>query len=113
MLQLYDLVRIKMAETSEQPGGLFSNSIGSISLTLSVGLVTWVMRGGSVAVSLLSSMTMLNKFDPLPLVAMRRKDKKGTTPDDNTDDAEVDGMFDNEKAETGSADTGPDKEDQS
>ncbi|UCC56262.1 MAG: cadherin-like domain-containing protein, partial [Gammaproteobacteria bacterium] len=113
MLQLFDLVRIKMAEASDKPEGLFANSIGSISLTLSVGLVTWVMRGGSVAVSLLSSMTMLSKFDPLPLVAMRRKGKKGMTPDDNSEDAEVDGMFDNEEGETGSTNTEPGEEDQS
>ena len=48
MLQLFDLVRIKLGELDDQPAGVFIKSIGTVSASLSVGVVAWVMRGGSV-----------------------------------------------------------------
>jgi VCBS repeat-containing protein len=113
MLQLFDLVRIKVDEISEQPGGMFSNPIGNISLSLSVGLVTWVMRGGSIAVSLMSSMTMLNRFDPMPLIGTRRKDKKENSADGNSEDAQVDDLFDGDEGKTRPGNTGSGEKDQS
>ena len=101
MLQLFDLVRIKISEVDEQPAGMFIKSVGSVTLTLSAGLVTWVMRGGSIMFSMMSSATVLKGFDPMPVIDGRRKHKKGVLPDDNSTDGEVDGLFDGAVKETG------------
>jgi hypothetical protein len=51
-------------------------SAGGIVLT--VGYISWILRGGALAATLLSTMPLWRQFDPLPLLAARRKrrDKK-------------------------------------
>ncbi len=45
---------------------------------LTVGYISWILRGGALAATLLSTMPMWRQFDPLPLLAARKKrrDKK-------------------------------------
>ena len=45
---------------------------------LTVGYISWILRGGALAATLLSTMPMWRQFDPLPLLAARkrRRDKK-------------------------------------
>ncbi len=46
-------------------------SFGGIVLT--VGYISWILRGGALAATLLSTMPLWRQFDPLPLLAARRK----------------------------------------
>ncbi len=45
------------------------------SLALSAGFISWVLRGGALASTLLTTMPMWKGFDPLPLLAARRRHK--------------------------------------
>jgi hypothetical protein len=46
-----------------------------VTLTLSAGYVTWLLKFGYLAASLLSLSPMLAQFDPLPMLANRGRDK--------------------------------------
>ena len=59
------------------------------------GFVSWILRGGSLMASFLSSVPLFNKFDPLTIAASRKKQQKNT--DQSTDinqNEKVDAMFD-------------------
>jgi hypothetical protein len=60
------------------------------SIALSVGFVSWVLRGGALASTLLTTMPMWRGFDPLPLLAARRrKTDDAKTADPETDTASI------------------------
>jgi hypothetical protein len=80
-------------------------SLGGLSMSLTVGVVTWVMHGGSMVISLLSSATVLKGFDPMPLFDGRRRYQNGEQSDDNNNDARIDEMFDGDSVETESGNT--------
>jgi hypothetical protein len=42
-------------------------------LVLSAGLVTWILRGGALAASLLTALPSWAQFDPIPVLAARRR----------------------------------------
>ena len=113
MLQLFDLVRIKVSEVEKPPLGVFVASVGSISLSFSVGVVAWVMRGGAVALSMMSSMSVLKSLDPMPVIDARQKNKKGMSPDHGDDDTEVDNLFDDDSEKAKSGNMESEEEDQS
>jgi hypothetical protein len=50
------------------------SSAGGIVLT--VGYISWILRGGALAATLLSTMPMWRQFDPLPLLAARKRRRK-------------------------------------
>ena len=57
---------------------------------LSAGFVVWLLRGGSLLAALLSAMPLWRRFDPLPILAYRRKtDEKKRRPRKDEDDAEA------------------------
>jgi hypothetical protein len=53
--------------------------IGS-GLTLSAGVVAWLLRGGALAASLLSALPAWTAFDPIPILVRRRQDKETPAP---------------------------------
>jgi len=55
---------------------LISSVMGGSSLLLTTGLISWVLRGGALASTLLSTMPLWRGMDPLPLLAGRKKKKK-------------------------------------
>lgn len=57
-------------------GFVISSVIGGSSLLLTTGLISWVLRGGALASTLLSTLPLWKGMDPLPLLAGRRKEKK-------------------------------------
>jgi hypothetical protein len=73
MMQLYDLVKINISQVDEPTFGTYIKPIGGVALSLSAGVVAWVMRGGAVVASLLSTATILQGFDPLPMLTARKK----------------------------------------
>jgi hypothetical protein len=61
--------------------------------SLTVGIVSWVLRGGSLLASLMSTVPLLNRFDPLPILKSRN-DEEDVEPDDDDDDTETTGPVD-------------------
>ncbi|MCP4333960.1 MAG: hypothetical protein GY785_14980, partial [Gammaproteobacteria bacterium] len=52
--------------------------------SLTVGIVSWVLRGGSLLASFMSTVPLLNRFDPLPILKTR-EDEEDLEPDEDTD----------------------------
>ncbi|MDH3390074.1 MAG: VCBS domain-containing protein, partial [Gammaproteobacteria bacterium] len=74
--------------------------VGS-TVSLTAGIVSWVLRGGSLLASLMSAVPLLNRFDPLPILKTRQ-DEEDVEPDEDDDSTEsqtrqharrVDNMF--------------------
>ena len=65
---------------------LISSVMGGSSLLLTTGLISWVLRGGALASTLLSTLPLWRGMDPLPLLAGRKKkDRKKKNKDAITD----------------------------
>jgi hypothetical protein len=65
------------------------------SLSLTAGFVGWVLRGGSLLASIMSSVSLLAGFDPLPILLKKSRDKENVTADDDDnkeskDDTDID-----------------------
>jgi hypothetical protein len=58
--------------------------------SLTAGIVSWVLRGGSLLASLMSTAPLLNRFDPLPILKSRN-DEEDVEPDDDEDDTDITG----------------------
>jgi uncharacterized membrane protein len=94
-----DLMRNQMDADKER---LDSNNIeiefvagGTVSLT--AGVVSWVLRGGTLLSSLLSSVSLFKQFDPLAVVfkdTKKREQNKETGKQDKHE-KQVETMFDN------------------
>ncbi len=75
---------------------------GTASLT--AGIVSWVLRGASLLASLMSTVPLLNRFDPLPIIK-QREEREDVDEDDGTDDVErqhakrVDKLFSGNRAD--------------
>ncbi|MCP4076399.1 MAG: tandem-95 repeat protein, partial [Gammaproteobacteria bacterium] len=52
------------------------------SISLTAGFVSWVLRGGSLLASLMSTVPLLNKFDPLPILKNQANKDKAKEKDD-------------------------------
>jgi hypothetical protein len=96
-----DAMKREMSATDgdEQFGGVMVTQISTgMSLMLSAGLMSWILRGGALASALLSTMPMWQGFDPLPILLARKKRKPGKDGHDSQDDeilqtSEVDRFF--------------------
>jgi len=79
------------ASTSARNDVLVKTATG-VSLTLSAGFLSWLLRAGSLMASALSSMPLWKAFDPLPVLAAAasRRGRRAVTVrrDDEEDDAE-------------------------
>jgi hypothetical protein len=72
--------------------------------SLTAGIVSWVLRGGSLLASLMGTVPLLNRFDPLPILKSRN-DEEDVEPDDDTEitgpvgknQKRVDNMFNDKK----------------
>ncbi|MBT8436526.1 MAG: hypothetical protein KJP11_04065, partial [Gammaproteobacteria bacterium] len=56
--------------------------------SLTVGIVSWVLRGGALLASLMSAVPLLNRFDPLPILKTR-EDEEDVEPDNDDDEKTV------------------------
>ena len=74
--------------------------------SLTAGIVSWVLRGGSLLASLMGTVPLLNRFDPLPILKSRA-DEEDVEPDDDTEitgpvgeqNKRIDDMFDDNTAD--------------
>jgi hypothetical protein len=85
-------LRDAMTDTSEHQHPLMTSSI-AVSTGLSVGYVIWLVRGGALLGSMLSSMPLWNMVDPLPVLS---RSGAGSRSDDATDDGDspLENLFD-------------------
>ena len=60
-------------------------SAGGIVLT--VGYISWILRGGALAATLLSTMPLWRQFDPLPLLAARKRRREKKQSEEDTHQA--------------------------
>ncbi|MDH3511712.1 MAG: tandem-95 repeat protein, partial [Gammaproteobacteria bacterium] len=97
-----DAMKREMSATdggNEKFGGVMVMQVSTgMSLALSAGIMSWILRGGALASALLSTMPMWQGFDPLPILLGKKKRKKdedgAALPDDETPlDSEVDRLF--------------------
>jgi hypothetical protein len=56
------------------------------SFVLSAGFLTWALRGASLLASMAASMPMWQGFDPLPVLAAKKRDKKTDEGEQKEDD---------------------------
>jgi hypothetical protein len=56
------------------------------SFVLSAGFLTWALRGASLLASVAASMPAWQGFDPLPVLAAKKRDKKTDTDEQEEDD---------------------------
>ena len=57
-------------------------------ISLTAGFVSWVLRSGSLLASLMSTVPLLNRFDPLPILKSKsNKDKAKTKDEDENGDS--------------------------
>jgi hypothetical protein len=54
---------------------------------LSAGFLTWALRGASLPASVAASLLACQGFDPLPVLAAKKRDGKVKDEDDNGDEA--------------------------
>ena len=81
--QALDNMKREMRDLGEDGGdtaAVITKVAAGTSLALSAGFISWVLRGGALASTLLSTMPMWKGFDPLPLLAARRSKRRD---DDN------------------------------
>ena len=57
-------------EEADEEAALFSRAGAAIALTLTAGFVSWLLRGGSLLATLLSTGSVWHGFDPIPVLAM-------------------------------------------
>ena len=72
------------------------NTAKSVAVGLSAGYLTWMLRAGSLLASVLSSMPLWTKMDPLPVLALDRRERerkqaaaKGDSPAMDRDEERV------------------------
>jgi len=77
---------------------LLAKSATGMTLTLTAGIATWALRGGSVLAGMLSSVPLWKGFDPLPIIAASRKKREepvnGNADATNEDERKAADMFD-------------------
>jgi hypothetical protein len=81
-----------LTDPSERAHPLMSSSI-ALSTGLSVGYVIWLVRGGALVGSMLSSMPLWNMVDPLPVLS-RTGSGKAQQGRADEDDAPLENLFD-------------------
>ncbi len=97
LLRNIDLMREQMNADDE----LFKKQevkiefIVGATVSLTAGLVNWVLRGGALLSSLLSSASLFKQFDPLAVVFSKKKRNNKTDDIELTDEQKnVESMFD-------------------
>jgi large repetitive protein len=90
------------AEMEERSQRLTAEVAAGFGISLTAGFVSWALRAGSMAASLLASMPTWRHFDPLPILAEKDEEDRDDTPPPHGDstkqghnrDREAERLFD-------------------
>lgn len=74
----------EMSRTHTVAEKLSVHIVAGTSLTLSAGFVAWVLRGGSLLASFMSTLPLWKGFDPLPILAAGTLKETVSDVDDDT-----------------------------
>jgi len=104
LLENINKMRLELDEDFKQQGqdSVEIEFVTSAAISFTAGVVSWILRGGALLSSLLSSVTVFKKFDPLAIVTAKKdkKDKKDNDDEDTTSTDEVEAMFNKSDPET-------------
>ncbi len=71
--------------------------VAGASISFTAGIVSWVLRGGSLMASFLSSVPVFRNFDPLPIATSKQKasdDKKNNDDNEQSPQKTASSVFD-------------------
>ena len=95
-----DSMNLEMSgrQQSDDVGGPIVVQIATgMSVVVSAGFVSWLLRGGALAATLLSTMPMWRGFDPLPMLLVpkkrRKKDEEDSSPDPEEHERTIERFF--------------------
>ena len=96
MWRAIDLMKSQMDDTRDSD--MVLQGIVGATLTFSAGSVTWLLRGGSLMASFLSSVPVWTNFDPLPVLTSpeksRRERKVKANSESKPQEVPLDSLFD-------------------
>ena len=92
VLRTLEELRRQMAQQGD-PQQLQTLSAIALSSGLSIGYVVWLIRGGILVSSMLSALPAWQMIDPLPVITSSGR-AKGKGPDTDSDDPQVERLFD-------------------
>ena len=76
------------AESGIRIETLTVGTVAGLSGVLSVGYITWVIRGGSLVASMLSALPAWRFADPLPVLEQSKRESRRRARDEDVDDDE-------------------------
>ena len=65
---------------------LEAEAVAGVTLSLTAGFVSWVLRAGSLMVSFLSAMPLWRQVDPTPILAMDSEESSQSVEESNDDE---------------------------
>ena len=69
--------------------GIKIGTVTTLMGTMSIGYVTWVLRGGTLLAGMLSHMPTWRSFDPLPVLESWKTDQKKSKRDQDKEEDEI------------------------
>jgi hypothetical protein len=88
--------QLDFSDEFNKSSGVKVEYIAVASVGFSVGFVSWILRGGSLMASFLSSVPLFREFDPLPIITSKKKSKlaeKVKSGQDEREKISADSMF--------------------
>ena len=82
VLQQLNKFSDELGETMQEEGNersRFVDLMKGTGLTLSAGLVAWLVRGGALVAGFMAALPAWRHFDPVPILTMTKKDKEDWT----------------------------------
>jgi hypothetical protein len=85
-------------ETEDKKHQLSAEAAAGVSISLTAGFVSWAMRAGSMAASMLAALPTWRHFDPMPVLSADEKKKQAPASTEEVDE-ETREMEKNERIE--------------
>ncbi len=71
---------------AEQQGQVDVQIVLGSTAGVTAGIVGWILRGGSLLASMMTTLPLVNRFDPLPIINAKEQSKDNTRDDDKTEE---------------------------
>ena len=107
-LDKFEMEMRDVAELQASHREIILNVSRGIGISLTAGYLSWIFSSGSFLASALSSMPMWTKFDPLPILAGRKKKRKRKDvastrkhSDESDEERDIEALFGDDKSNEG------------